>query len=66
MPLVLSSINLRQYGTVKIAGMTAAEARRAIEKHLVKFFDAPEVSVDLAEYRSHAYYVITEGPTKPC
>jgi polysaccharide biosynthesis/export protein len=58
------TINLRQYGTVQIAGKTSAEARQAIEKHLAKFFTSPEVSLDLAEYKSQAYYVITEGPTK--
>lgn len=55
------TINLRQYGTVHIAGRTLAEAKVAIEKQLAPHFDAPEVSIDMAGYNSKVYYVITEG-----
>jgi polysaccharide export outer membrane protein len=57
------TINLRQYGTVLIAGKTLAEARQAVEQHLAKFFATPEVSLDVLGYNSKVYYVITEGPT---
>jgi polysaccharide export outer membrane protein len=54
-------INLRQYGTVLIKGMTIEEARQAIEKHLAKYFVSPEVSVDIHGYNSQVYYVVTDG-----
>lgn len=55
------TINLRQYGVVYVAGMTIAEARMAVERHLQQFFDSPEVSLDIAGYNSKGYYIITEG-----
>jgi len=55
------TINLRQYGTVHVAGKTLWEARLAIQQHLSQFFDSPEVSVDMAGYNSKVYYIITEG-----
>ena len=57
-------VNLRQYGTVHVAGMTIAEARLAIEKQLVQFFDGPQVSVNVAGYNSAKYYVIFEGSSE--
>ena len=55
------SVNLRRYGTVSVAGMTIAEARVALEKHLSQYFDSPEVAIDVTSYNSKVYYVITEG-----
>jgi polysaccharide export outer membrane protein len=55
------TVNLRQYGSVHIAGKTLVEARVALEKHLAQFFDSPEVSVDMVGYNSKVYYIITEG-----
>jgi polysaccharide biosynthesis/export protein len=55
------TINLRQYGSVHVAGKTLTEARLAIQKQLSQFFDSPEVSVDMVGYNSKVYYVITEG-----
>lgn len=55
------TVNLRQYGSVHVAGKTVFEARLALEQHLKLFLDSPEVSVDLAAYNSKVYYVITEG-----
>jgi len=54
-------INLRQYGSVHVAGKTIAEARLAIQKQLLQFFDSPQVSVNVAGYNSAKYYVIFEG-----
>ncbi len=55
------TINLRQYGSVHVAGMSLPEVQQALEQHLARFFDAPEVSVDVLAYNSKVYYVITEG-----
>ena len=55
------TINLRQYGTVHLAGKTLLECRLEIQRHLRQFFDSPEVSVDMAGYNSKVYYIITEG-----
>lgn len=55
------TVNLATYGSVYVAGMTIAEARAAIEKHLEEFLDEPEVSVDVFAYNSKVYYIITEG-----
>lgn len=55
------TINLGTYGNVYVTGMTLAEAKDTIEKHLAKSLDAPLVSVDVFSYNSKVYYVITEG-----
>ena len=55
------TVNLRQYGSVRVAGMTLTEAKLALEKHLGSFLDSPEVSVDIGAYNSKVYYIITEG-----
>jgi polysaccharide biosynthesis/export protein len=55
------TINLRQYGTVPVAGRTLAEARLAIERQLSRFLDSPEISLDVVGYNSKVYYVITDG-----
>jgi polysaccharide biosynthesis/export protein len=52
-------VNLRQYGMVHVAGKTILETRLAIQKQLSLFFDSPDVSVDIAGYKSKVYYVIT-------
>jgi polysaccharide biosynthesis/export protein len=55
------TINLRQYGTLHVAGMTVAEVRKALNKHLEQFFDSPDASVDVGKFNSKVYYLITEG-----
>jgi len=55
------TINLGTYGTVYVTGMTLAEAKAAIERHLSAHLDAPLVSVDVFAYNSKVYYIITEG-----
>lgn len=55
------TINLRHYGTVRVAGMTLVEIKAALEKHLAQYLDSPEVSVDVAGYNSKFYYIITQG-----
>ncbi|MGW8258171.1 MAG: polysaccharide biosynthesis/export family protein, partial [Thermoguttaceae bacterium] len=53
-------INLRQYGVVRVAGKTLAEAREAIEKQLQQYFDSPEVGINVSGYNSQAYYVVRD------
>jgi polysaccharide biosynthesis/export protein len=55
-------INLGIYGTVYVAGMTVAEVRGAVEKHLTKFLDNPRVAVDVGSFNSKEYYVIMTTP----
>jgi polysaccharide export outer membrane protein len=55
------TISLGTYGTVRVTGMTLAEARRAIETQLSAFLLDPEVSVDVQGYNSKIYYVILDG-----
>lgn len=53
-------VNLGTYGRVFVAGMTLAETRAAIEKHLAEFLVNPEVSVDVFAYNSKVYYIVVE------
>ncbi len=55
------TVNLRQYGTVHVAGRTVAEVREALTEHLTQFLDAPDVAVDVAAYNSKVYYLVTQG-----
>ncbi len=54
-------VSLGTYGKVWVAGLTQEEARGAIEKHLAKYLDEPEVSVEVFAYNSKFYYVFTQG-----
>jgi polysaccharide export outer membrane protein len=56
------TINLRKYGTLNVAGKTAAEICAELNKHLSKYFDSPDASVDVWQFNSKVFYVITEGP----
>lgn len=55
------TINLRQYGTLPVAGKTVTQIRLDLQKHLSQYFDSPEVSVDVRQYNSKVFYVVTEG-----
>jgi polysaccharide export outer membrane protein len=55
------TINLRQYGVVHVAGKTVTEARTALQKHLSQFLDSPDLSIEVVNYNSKVYYVITQG-----
>jgi len=54
-------VTLGVYGKVFISGMTQDQAKKAIEAHLGKFLESPEVSVDVFGYNSKVYYIITQG-----
>ena len=55
------TVNLRQYGSVHVAGKTIADAADAMKKHLSQYFDSPEVAVNVIAYNSKFYYVVTQG-----
>jgi polysaccharide biosynthesis/export protein len=55
------TINLRQYGLLRVSGKTVTEVRENLRQHMARYFDSPEVSVDVIAYNSKAFYVITEG-----
>ncbi len=55
------TVSVGVYGSVYVAGMTLAEVKSAVEEHLSKFIEEPEVNVDVLAYNSKVYYVITDG-----
>ncbi len=55
------TVGLGIYGDVWVAGMTRAEAKCAIERHLSSHMHAPEVTIDVLGYNSKFYYVIADG-----
>jgi polysaccharide biosynthesis/export protein len=54
-------VNLRRYGIVQVMGKTIEEAAAAVEKQLTKYFVSPDVSVEVKQYNSKVFFVITEG-----
>jgi len=55
------TITLGSYGSVSVVGLTLAQAKQAIEKHLSQELEDPTVAVDVFAFNSKVYYVITEG-----
>lgn len=55
------TINLGLYGTVRVAGLTIDEAKKAIEDHLSNYINDPKVNVDVYSYNSKFIYVIADG-----
>lgn len=55
------TVTLGTYGSVRVVGMTIAEAKNAVENYLQAYFEDPEVSVDVFAYNSKVYYVVTQG-----
>jgi len=55
------TINLRQYGTLHVAGKTITEIRVELNKYLSQHFDSPDASVEVRQFNSKVFYVITEG-----
>ena len=54
------TVNLGQYGQIYVAGMTPNQIKLAIEQHLSRYLERPEVNVDIFAYNSKYYYVITD------
>ena len=55
------TISLGVYGCVFVNGLTLAQIKCVIEKHLSKDVLDPRVSVDVFAYNSKKYYVIVDG-----
>jgi polysaccharide export outer membrane protein len=55
------TVTLGSYGGVPVVGLTLAEAKLAIEQHLTRYLEDPEIAVDVFAYNSMVYYVVTEG-----
>jgi protein involved in polysaccharide export with SLBB domain len=55
------TVSLGTYGSTYVANMTVDQAKMQIEAHLSRFLLNPEVSVDVLNYNSKIYYVITDG-----
>jgi polysaccharide export outer membrane protein len=55
------TVSLGIYGRVFVAEKTQEEAREALEQHLAKFFLKPTISVDIAGFNSHFYYIFFDG-----
>jgi polysaccharide export outer membrane protein len=55
------TISLGTYGCVYVAGLTLAQAKVAIERHLSHYVLDPEVTVDVSAYNSKEFFIITDG-----
>jgi polysaccharide export outer membrane protein len=55
------TVTLGSYGSVPVTGLTIEQAKLAIENHLTRYLDKPEISITVGLYSSKVYYVITEG-----
>ena len=55
------TINLRQYGVLHVSGKTVTEIRADLQRHLSRYFDSPEASVDVRQFNSKVFYVVTQG-----
>jgi len=54
-------VNLGSYGQVRVVGLTIAQAKLAIERHLSAKLQNPEVSLHVAAFNSKVYYVFFDG-----
>jgi polysaccharide export outer membrane protein len=55
------TISLGSYGCVPVTGLTLAQAKCAIEKHLSNWLLNPEISLSVSSFNSKVYYVIIDG-----
>lgn len=55
------TVNLRQYGVLRVAGKTVTEIRVDLQRHLSRYFDSPDASVDVRQFNSKVFYVVTQG-----
>jgi polysaccharide export outer membrane protein len=55
------TVNLRQYGVLHVAGKTVTEIRAELQQHLARYFDSPDASVDVRQFNSKVFYVVTQG-----
>ena len=55
------TISLGTYGNLRVAGMSLAEIKRAIEQRLSAVLVNPEVVIEVQGFNSKTYYVILDG-----
>jgi len=55
------TVTLGSYGSVMVVGLTMADAKLAIERHLAQFLEDPEISLDVFAYNSKVFYIVTQG-----
>jgi len=55
------TVNLGTYGSVPVVGLTVEQAKTAVEHHLSRFLENPELAVSVFAYNSKVYYVIMQG-----
>jgi polysaccharide export outer membrane protein len=54
-------VTLGGYGQVSVVGLTVEQAKAAVERHLARTLEEPEVSIDVYSYNSKVFYVVTQG-----
>ena len=55
------TVNLGNYGSVYVAGMTLDEVEKKLLEHLSEYLDDPQIAIDVLAYNSKVFYIITEG-----
>jgi polysaccharide export outer membrane protein len=55
------TVNLRQYGSLHVAGKTLMQIRLDLNRLLSQHFDSPDASVEVRQFNSKVFYVITAG-----
>ncbi|MGO9108295.1 MAG: polysaccharide biosynthesis/export family protein [Thermoguttaceae bacterium] len=55
------TVTLGSYGCVSVVGLTVPEAKQAVQKYLLQFFDSLEVSLEVNGFNSKIYYIVTQG-----
>lgn len=55
------TVTLGRYGNVNVVGLTVPEAKLAVERHLSRHLQNPEISLEVFGYNSKVYYVVTQG-----
>jgi protein involved in polysaccharide export with SLBB domain len=58
------TVTLNRFGAVHVAGKTVTEARHALEQQLARYYDSPQVGLEVVGNSSKTYYVII-GASSP-
>ena len=51
-------VTLGSYGSVYVTGRTLDQAKDDIQRHLARYLQDPEISLDIAGFNSRVYYVV--------
>ena len=55
------TVTLGSYGSVRVVGLTVAEAKCAIEQYLSYFLENPVISLEVFAFNSKVYYLVLQG-----